>query len=152
MRGVRGGWLPVLVGTIALVRFAAGVDLLEQDQPGPVGEPAVSPPTPQAIALLGGLAEGDELAGWKVERVEGPVDGSIRVWVVKEGVRWAAKIWRTGRSPGPPPRSTKKFDLTYGNVEPAEATVNQAETSAVLDALARRIMQTEDTVPMPAGL
>jgi hypothetical protein len=95
----------------------------------------------EARALLGDLDHGDVLAReWVVERVEGPlIDGRIKILTRHDQRRLGLWLSPRGLSPHNPPVRTEHWDLFYDRVEPADATLDSAELTAMLEALATRI-------------
>jgi hypothetical protein len=144
----RDVWLPALVGVAAAVRLAAGEAGNDEPQTTPAAAgavrsaPELAAPNPVLTALLDGLVAGDRLGDWTVERLEGSPDDVARVWVARDGVRWAAELRRRGRGPGPAPLTAGRFDLFYGNLQPEGARLEPAEFLAVLSALAERVART----------
>lgn len=137
----------VAVATLGYVAYARAVDLS-------VNAPArPPPPTPvpmtasaDARALLGGLAEGDALVGWTVDRIVGPVDGELRVFLRRDGTSFALMVARNEALEHAAPLTTQRYAIFYGHAEPADVELPRNTTRATSHALARRIRDNEATV------
>jgi hypothetical protein len=108
--------------------------------------------TPGAVALLGGLAAGDAVAGWTVLGIDGPRDERIRIDLGRDGVRFAIMVMRLGAIPRTPPVQTDRYAIYYGHGQPADTTIPAGAVRAITHQIARRIRTVEADVPVPVGL
>lgn len=107
------------------------------------------PATPEALALLGGLAPGDTLVGWTVERIDGPQDSELRVVIARDDVRFALVVTRQDPSKQPPPAMTEHYAIYYGHAQPPDTRLPQGTVRATTHALARRIAEHEHEIAVP---
>jgi hypothetical protein len=119
---------------LALCRLAVG---------DPFGDPPSAPEgaSAEAIAVLDGLAVGDEIAGLEVLRITGPFDGKITIELARgdEGIRLF--VGRLDSGPAEAPARTADFDVFYGppSPEPRLRAVSSEVALAAVTALAERI-------------
>ncbi|HEX8795349.1 MAG TPA: hypothetical protein VF765_30580 [Polyangiaceae bacterium] len=103
-------------------------------------------------ALLGGLRPGDALGTWTVEYLAAPRDRVLRIDVRQGMFSLPLFVARLDAAPPWPPRTTSRYCIFYGLPAPPVEPVPTEEVDDALGALAERILQTEDEVPVPAGL
>ena len=114
-------------------------------------EPVVPPSSrPDVEAWLGNLHVGDELAGFRVEAIEGPTNHTVDVRVNRGEVHFDISIVPAGERPIPAPVSTAKYDLFYGRIVPSQNALLGEDRDRVLNALADRLARTAD-IPPPTG-
>jgi hypothetical protein len=125
-------------------------DGTELGAPGQGPLAASAPPSPDVVALLGGLARGDTIAGWRLEGIVGPVEGGgeVRLFVARDRGRMRVAVTLAGRRPFPPPRRTNRYEIFYDAAENVDANAREA----LLDELARRIEIAEKLAPPPPGM
>jgi hypothetical protein len=125
-------------------------DGTELPTPGHASSAASVPPPASVVALLGGLARGDRIAGWELEGIVGPREGNgeIRLFVARERGRMRVAVTLAGRRPFPPPRRTDRYEIFYDAAENVDAGAREA----LLDELARRIGIAEKVAPPPPGM
>ncbi|MFT3769682.1 MAG: hypothetical protein QM820_29955 [Minicystis sp.] len=121
--------------------------------------PSAAPPPPveevklagaEVIALLDGLREGDDLAGFRVRRVRAPRDRIVAVEVEKDGTEISLTVAARGVVPHNAPRSTAQYDLFYD--QHRDRAVPFETIAAPLGALGDRIARVEARVPRPPGM
>lgn len=140
-------WAPALVCAACLLGF--GVSHLHpaaREDPPQRREPRLSP---EARALLGGLAVGERLMGWTVQAVDGPHEGLLRIDLGRDGVRFALMVAAKGTRAEAAPVETERYVVFYGHVHPPKTTLPDGTIRATTHALARRIRANEATVAVP---
>jgi len=105
-----------------------------------------TPAPPEAIALLGGLALGEKLAGWTVLGVTGPTDGALRIDVGRDEIRFSITVTALGAGDYAAPRSTERYDLFYGHPHPRGTQIPELAVRAILAGVERRIRRNEADV------
>jgi len=97
-----------------------------------------------ASALLGGLAQGDTLVGWRVTAVTGPDgDGAIRVQLVNRDVAFSLMVSPLQGALEQAPVQTEHWAIYYGHVRPADASLSRNVITATTHALANRVRKHE---------
>jgi hypothetical protein len=155
------------LGVAALVVLAIqAFDLIPREDRGGVAgtlppadarpPPDASPASAGAVALLGGLAPGEDVAGWTVVDIDASRDEVLARAIAVRLTRPDAEatVWITGREPGqrPPVRETKQYALFASNAPPDAADPADADREAAVEALAARVAAHEAQVPRPAEL
>jgi len=144
-------WLAVGIPAALIVWGFVGDHLLDPSD----GEPAheVGEYSNAARLLLGGLAPGDEIEGWRVTSIEGPSAGVIEVRVQHEDQAFSLWISRTGAQQQLAPAKTEKYDISFGRERvPPQTHVAADQVQAVLDSMTRRLLGTEANTPAPDGM
>lgn len=136
---------------------AFSVDSLEDgEQPGMIPEDderrADEPPPADVTALLGGLVAGDVLGSWTVVRVGTPSEHRVRVEVRRDAITLPLFLARRDETPPNPPHTTGRYGVFYGTPSQPGQHVETDQVDDALAALAARIEQNEEHVPLPAGL
>lgn len=112
--------------------------------PGPDSAPVPAPAS--AIALLGGLKVGDELAGWKVAALtltsEPPTKGAIGIELAQHDTKFTIWVARKGHSSVRAPHATQDFDVFFGPSEIQPDIVKPA-----LDRVIERVKANEANAP-----
>ena len=140
----------IAVAVLGYVAWARAVDRpVDVQAPADVPSPVPMTAGADARALLGDLKEGELLVGWTVDRIVGPVDGELRVYLRRDGVRFALMVARKDARPHAAPLTTDKYAIFYGHAEPADAQLPRNTTKATSHALARRIHAHEADVTVP---
>lgn len=114
--------------------------------------PRPAPPDPSFVALLDGLAVGDEVSsGWKVVNFY-PTGGPL-VWVElqKGNAFFSVGVGPKGTGKPPPPTQTEFYEVGYGMARPPQAAMPQNEVMAAVEAVAQRIRRREKDVARPKG-
>lgn len=104
-------------------------------------QPALSD---EAVALVGGLAPGDMLVGWKVTAMSGPDRrGTIRIELAHRTVAFSLLVAPLGALPEQPPVQTERYAVFYGHVDPPQTVLPRNVVHATTNALANRIRSHE---------
>jgi len=103
------------------------------------------------VALLGGLRQGDRIAGANVLAVLAPVERRCSVVVELDGTVFDIGISQKGTSKALPPVVLDKYELVWGGARGAPMKSPDA-VSAVTQAVADRVRANENSVPVPAGM
>lgn len=98
-----------------------------------------SPPTEQAIAMLGGLHPGDTLVGWTVLGIDGPHEGKVRVDLGRDAVRFSITVAPLGTELQSAPLSTDAHALYYGHPHPRGTSLPPGAVRALLHRIADRV-------------
>ncbi|UJR84368.1 Hypothetical protein I5071_64470 [Sandaracinus amylolyticus] len=133
--------------TLASARALGGFLVPAQGHDDP--EP---PPAPRdVIAVLDGLAVGNEIEGWTVSEIGAPHDRRIAIELTRDEHRFRAVLAPPDAVPFEPPFRTERYVLLY---EPARMASDElaAERDRVLAALRDRIARAERSVPILRGL
>lgn len=145
---------------LAATLILSGLDLGPGEDPS-ARAPTPAPPEPpapaDAIALLDGLAVGDEEADFKVVSLSVPSDAQMArsVAVVlerRDGIGFTVWITAAGAYPWRPPRSSAKYALFHSLPYPEGVSLEEDALNGVLDALVARVARTEDRVARPSVL
>ncbi len=122
---------------------------------GPVLE-TDGPPNDDVRSLLGGLAVGDEIAGFRVAAMKGPTKGEIQIALRQEGAGvdtgLVITVTALGAQPYPAPRSSHLYALFYRERDLGVAPPTAERRDAALDAVLSRISTSETNVARPAGM
>lgn len=108
--------------------------------------------SPQARVLLGDMAVGDSMAGWKVLGMRGPTHEEIQIDFGREQMRFTLSIARLGAKTEGAPLQTERFALYYGHAHPAGVTIPNGAIRALLHGVGRQLRATERSVELPEGL
>jgi hypothetical protein len=137
----RGAVGPLLVALACLgaLAIAPGRDPIDAESSGPVA-------TSSALALLGDPTVGDRLVGWTIVAIDGPRDGTIRIDIGRDRVRFALMVTRIGAMAEPAPVQTEHYAIYYGHVDPPDTVLPANVIRATTNALANRIRAHEDTI------
>ncbi len=131
-------WISAAVGLACL----AGIVL---DGPTPQ-RPVASARAPAREAdhdLLGGLREGDRIAGWTVLGLSRPDDEVLRIDFGRDAVRFAVDVTLLGAKPELPPSQTDRYAIYYGHAHPEGTRIPDGAIRAITAEIARRIHQNE---------
>ena len=140
--------LPVLVAAAAAVAIArAPVPRVVPDE-----RPAEAPFPADARALVGGLAAGDEIAGWRVTALHAPRERAFTVDVARGAETLTVEVVRRGARAWDPPKRTARYDLFYRRARPPAPAVSGEAVDALLAAVAARITAHEIGAALPDGL
>ena len=107
------------------------------------------PASPEALALLDGLAPGELLAGWTVLGITGPSEGALHIDVARDEVRFTVSVAPQGVLEYRAPRSTARFDLFYGHPHPEDTEIPENAIRAILAGVERRVRRNEASVTVP---
>jgi len=160
-RGSAWPWRSLAVGVgiaLAAVLVVSGFDLASSgDSRAPAPSPPRPPPPADAVALLEGLAVGDEAADFKVLSLSVPSDTemarSVAVVVERrDGVGFTVWVTAAGTYPWRPPRSSRKYALFHSLPYPEGTSLEEDAVNGVLDAIVARVARTEDQVARPSVL
>lgn len=143
----------VVVGVVELSGGGVPTGASPPEGSGSAPSPAEDPPASQpAIALLGGLARGADVSGWKVlsiTRSSAPdMKNAIAIWLEKDGKRFVVWVATKGRIEHHAPVETVAFGIFYGLMDRA----TEEDTKGPLEAIAARVREGEKTVANPATL
>jgi len=135
----------VLGPLLAALVAAAGIAWGLADPPRTDANDAGSARTTAAArALLGGLAQGDTLVGWRVTAVSGPDnDGVIRIQLVNRDVAFSLMLSPLEGALEQAPVQTEHWAIFYGHVQPADTALSRNVITATTNALANRVRQHE---------
>lgn len=157
----RGPVVPALVAVSAMASFAWFVSADAFAPPPPIvdaPEPALeeaappvtdAPYTAEAKRLLRGLDVGEEVAGWTLRTIGGPVDGAIVMWFERPGVRVKVLVARTDHMEGEAPVAVGAYGTYFEAPVPASADIDPSATPALVTAVSERI---DRWAPLPAGM
>lgn len=147
--------------TLAVVLVVSALDLGDGAQ-GPIaGAPTPAPPEPpapaDAVALLDGLAVGDQVAAFKVVSLSVPSDATMARSVAvrlerRDGIAFTVWITAVGAHRWLPARTSAKYAFFYSLPDPEGTALGEEDINGVLDDLAARIARTEDRVARPGVL
>jgi hypothetical protein len=162
-RGPAKPWRSLALGVglaLAGVLLLSGLDLGSTEDPS-ARAPTPAPPEPpapaDAIALLDGLAVGDEEADFKVMSLSVPSDAQMArsvavVFERRDGIGFTVWVTAAGAYPWRPPRSSAKYALFHSLPYPEGTALEEDVVNGVLDAVVARVARTEDRVPRPGVL
>jgi hypothetical protein len=163
-RGPARPWRALAVGaglTLVVVLVVSALDLAN-DAPEPIaGAPTPAPPDPpapaDAVALLDGLAVGDEAAAFKVVSLSVPSDTTMARSVAvrferRDGIAFTVWLTAAGAHPWLPARTSAKYAFFYSLPDPEGTALGEDDINGVLDDLAARVARTEDRVARPGVL
>jgi hypothetical protein len=130
----------------------------EEEGPGVAPPPPPEPPAPaDAIALLDGLAVGDETAEFKVIGLSVPSDPQMARSVAvrlerRDGIAFTVWVTAAGTYPWLPARTSAKYAFFYSMPDPPGTVLGEEDVLGVLDALTARVARTEEQVARPSVL
>lgn len=87
------------------------------------------------VAALGELRPGARLGGWELRAVSGKEAGA-RLDFASGGATLHVLVRPHGAIAGPPPASTRRFDVFYEDAHPGEAPVAPDAASALAEQVA----------------
>jgi hypothetical protein len=151
MSDPRAGLGPAIVALLAL-GAVVHAELRPAERPSDPAREHHPHATPGALALLGGLAVGERIAGWEVLGIDGPRHEVLRIDLGRDRQRFAIVVARLGTLPERPPVQTDQYAIYYGHAHPPGSSIPDGAVRAITHAFARRIGATEHEVPVPAGL
>jgi hypothetical protein len=145
--------------TLALIALAAMpfvrayTHLHHRREPSAASEPETKA-GPDVRALLAGVTEGSDLAGFRVDAITGPNRGAIELKLSRGTASFTIALTKRGARAFEPPKKSARYDLFYDRVRPDTHTnaVPSPDIDRALSELASRLAETEGAVPMPAGL
>lgn len=148
--------LAVLGTGVVLAVFCARARVATRAPAGSTA-PVAPPSTPPS--LLEGLAPGDRLGDWTVERIlpaRGPGDRpelAVELARTDGGRSVGITVWVQRKEDAvKPPVVTDRYALSYGHARPDGVSVTDAEFLRVVALVAERIRRTEAVAPVPSGL
>lgn len=138
-RVLNSPWISAGVAAACMVGILA-------DAPAPTvtdGAQARSGVGGEDSALLGGLREGDRVAGWTVLGVSRPRDGVLRIDFGRDTVRFAIDVSPLGSQPERPPTQTDRYAIYYGHAHPEGTRIPDGAIRAITAEIARRVHANE---------
>jgi hypothetical protein len=154
---------PLLVAALALSTVAAlGCDHTTSSPSSasaplaaPSGLAAPEPPPiqapPSALAVLGGLKVGDDIAGWKVEELtltdDSTMKGALAIALAQHDTKFTIWVARKGGANVRPPYTTRDHDVFFGPAE-IQATAVQPAVDRILEL----VKANETTAPAGGSL
>jgi hypothetical protein len=148
----------LLIGTLRLGDAAGDPGAASASASGsrlPSSDPPVNA---AAIGLLGGLKQGDDVAGWKVLSITRSTDpqmkDAIAVTLEKDERSFIVWVALKGRLAFHAPIETKGFAIYYGAFQPGGPDAGgdaDPVAQAAIDAIGARVRDNEDKTPA-AGL
>ena len=134
---------PLLAALVAAASIAWGLAMPRAPEASSLRR-AVTLPSEDTVALLGGLQLGDALVGWQVTAITGPdPEGTIRVEVARDKVTFALELRPLDRVTEQPPVQTERWAIYYGHVRPPEVKLTRNVIRATTNALANRVRAAE---------
>ncbi|MCA9695223.1 MAG: hypothetical protein R3A51_22865 [Nannocystaceae bacterium] len=151
---LRRALLPVAIAALALGRIAwdylpalPAPDVADQSEEVAPEErrqappPRVEPPPPYTDAhraLLGGLAPGDALAGWRVRSIASE-EAEVVVELERGAARTRVVVTDRGAREHSPPRSSERHDLFYDGFDAGGGPLGFGELDPALAELEARL-------------
>jgi hypothetical protein len=146
-----------LAAVLAVSAFDLGSSEGDPGAREPTAAPPEPPAPPDAIALLDGLAVGDEEADFKVVSLSVPSNEQMARSVAvglerRDGIGFTVWVTAAGTYPWRPPRSSAKYALFYSLPHPEGVSLDEDVINGVLDAIVARVARNEDRVARPSVL
>jgi hypothetical protein len=163
-RGRARPWRALAVGVGLALATALVASVFDQDsdvQGRIAGASTPAPPEPpapaDAVALLDGLAVGDQASDFKVVSLSVPSDAHMARSVAvrlerRDGIAFTVWVTAAGAYPWLPARTSAKYAFFYSLPDPEGTALGEDDINGVLDAITARVARTEDRVARPGVL
>lgn len=140
---------PLAIGlaAAALALRSASDPTEDGSAPPPVAAPCAEP----VVALLGGLAPGATLRGWRVVALDCAAPRRAVLRLERGGTPLDLIVTPRGAEPHAPPRETARCAVFWSRGASPPEALPEGDIAPPLDALAERLRDAEGRLPLPEG-